>query len=273
MLKRAVGLLMGLLMLAGTAIPALAAEPEESAPAYTVIVNEKSAAASSAGVLDGTLYVSLCTTALALRPDADVDCKDDQMFFTAEDFTLSAAAGAGYLVVNGRYLYLPHGVRMDETGADLMVPADTLAYALGAALTQDDKARTVQFTLTGEAKPLASGDTYYDAAQVDLLARVIRNESGSEPLAGQIAVGNVLLNRVASPIFPNTLAEVIAQPGQFPGTTVHPPTESSIIAAKLCLDGAVVLPKAYWFNRAGLSCWASRNKTLVATIGGHAFYG
>ena len=57
------------------------------------------------------------------------------------------------------------------------------------------------------------------------------------------------------------------------GTIYDAPRDSSILAAKLCLEGAMVLPNAYWFNGVGRSCWASRNKECIAVIGGHAFYG
>lgn len=48
-----------------------------------------------------------------------------------------------------------------------------------------------------------------------LLAAIIHCEANGEPYEGQVAVGAVILNRVASPIFPNTIAEVIYQKSQF----------------------------------------------------------
>ena len=48
-----------------------------------------------------------------------------------------------------------------------------------------------------------------------LLAAIIHTEARGEPLIGQIAVGNVIMNRVADPRFPNTIEEVIRQPRQF----------------------------------------------------------
>ena len=51
--------------------------------------------------------------------------------------------------------------------------------------------------------------------QLDLLARIIWLEARGEPFEGQVAVGAVVLNRVASPDFPGSVAEVLAQPGQF----------------------------------------------------------
>ena len=52
-----------------------------------------------------------------------------------------------------------------------------------------------------------------------LLSKIIYAEAGSEWLSDgwKMSVGEVVLNRVASPEFPNTIAEVLAQPGQYYG--------------------------------------------------------
>ncbi len=48
-----------------------------------------------------------------------------------------------------------------------------------------------------------------------LLARLVEAEAGNQPFVGQVAVAAVVLNRLAEPGFPKTLAHVIDQPGQF----------------------------------------------------------
>ena len=120
--------------------------------------------------------------------------------------------------------------------------------------------------LTVEGKP-------YDDETLDLIAKVITHESGNQPLEGKMAVGNVILNRVNSPSFGSTVYEVIFSPNQFPGATNATPNAESILAARLVLEGANVVPEALYFNGVGKPCWASRNKRLIKTIGGHSFYG
>ena len=95
-----------------------------------------------------------------------------------------------------------------------------------------------------------------------------------------MAVANVVLNRVSNPIFPNSIQGVLAQKNQFStykgGKLANrTPNEGSIIAAKLVLDGGVVeeVESALWFDSKCGNSWAARNKTLMATIGGHKFYG
>ncbi len=93
-----------------------------------------------------------------------------------------------------------------------------------------------------------------------------------------MSVGNVVMNRVANPIFPDTIEGVLAQKNQFSpykgGRLANrTPNASSIIAAKLVLDGGVVeeTEGALYFDSTARS-WASRNKTCIAVIGNHYFY-
>ena len=57
------------------------------------------------------------------------------------------------------------------------------------------------------------------ADDVNLLARVINAEARGEPYLGQVAVGAVIMNRVESAEFPNTITGVIYQKGQFSSVT------------------------------------------------------
>ena len=265
MKKRMFGIILCLAMTLGAG--AYAAEtPDCSAPVTVDGVTMENFVAEG---YSRTTYVSMYGVTLALRPDAVITWEDNQMVARAEDFTLSARVGEPYLVVNGRYLYIPDRVKSDAAG-DTLVPTRTIAAALGATVTWDNDLGVV---FTGGGAPLVSGDEFYNADDLDLLSRVIMHESGNQPLRGKISVGNVILNRVASPIYPNTVYAVIFEPHQFPGATDATPSAECILAAKLAMDGAQVVPGALYFNRADSSSWASRNKTYITAIGGHAFYG
>ena len=139
--------------------------------------------------------------------------------------------------------------------------------------TQAEQARNEKIEALGLA---------YDPVTFDdllLLSRVIYRESGNQSLEGQMAVGNVVLNRVADPAFPDTVEGVLAQKNQFSTyksgvLRKTEPSAKSIIAAKLVLDGGVVKETrgALFFDCTNNS-WAARNKQLIATFGDHNFYG
>ena len=121
----------------------------------------------------------------------------------------------------------------------------------------------------------------YDAVDLYWLSRVISAESRGESLAGQMAVGNVVLNRVESREFPNTIPGVIfdrVDGVQFEpvsnGTIYQAPTAQSVEAARRVLDGEVVLSDALYFYAPALSqgVWINANRTYHTTIGCHRFY-
>ena len=265
MKKRFFCLLIGLVLVYG--ISGLACAAEEERQTVEVTLDGERVADLSAVMYGWTSYVSFEEGVKMLRPEAEVTVENGTLYASAEDFVMMAAAGASYVTVNDRFLYVADQVKANEDGKPL-VPTRILAQALGAGIQWTGR---VEFTSGGS--PLSAENIPYDEETLELLARVITHESGNQPLEGKMAVGNVILNRVNNSRFPNTVSEVIYQKNQFPGATTMEPNEESILAARLCLEGANVVPDAYYFNGVGKSCWASRNKPLVKVIDGHAFYG
>lgn len=112
----------------------------------------------------------------------------------------------------------------------------------------------------------------------ELLARLINGEARGEKYQGQVAVGAVILNRVNSPQFPNTISAVIYQKGQFScitdGQFDKKIEENSTVykAAKEAISGADPSNGAlYFYNpKTAKSKWLFSLKT-VATIGNHRF--
>ena len=248
-------------------------ERQVEASGMDVRVNGVSIAGqASLQVVEETTYISLRAMTEALYPDAQVTWSGGTVSVTAQGLTLTAKTGERYLAANGRYLYVPEGIRV-QNGVTL-VPLTVLAKALGATVTRDTV--TGALLIASGSGPIQSGETYYDSDAVYWLSHIINAESGNQPLEGKIAVGTVILNRVASPAYPNTIYGVIFQKNQFSpassGSIYRQPNSESVIAAKLCLDGAREAEGCLYFNAVGLNCWASRNRTLVTTIGNHSFY-
>ena len=95
-------------------------------------------------------------------------------------------------------------------------------------------------------------------------------------------MGNVVLNRVNSGQFPNTVKEVVFDRKygvQFEpvsnGTIYDRPTDSAVLAAKLCLEGAAPVGDSLYFYAPALSAgtWISTSRAYYGTIGCHKFYG
>ena len=243
----------------------------------TLTVNGQPVPADVAKTYRGdTTYVALVPMSECL--DSTIQSKWDAGTRTAtvhnDKLVLTAKAGDLYLTVNGRYLYTPEGIQIEN--GKIMVPLSALVKAFDGSLTWNGTTGMTAVTRgSGAAK---SGDQYYNADDLFWLSRVIYTESGNQPLEGKMAVGNVVMNRVNHPSFPGTIEGVLAQKNQF--TTYwsghiarSTPNAESVIAAKLVLDGGVVeeVKNALYFDSAANS-WASRNRTCVAVIGGHRFY-
>ena len=84
-------------------------------------------------------------------------------------------------------------------------------------------------------------ETKYTEYDFELLARVIEAEAGGESDYHKLCVGTVVMNRVASDKYPDTIEGVIYQPGQYQCVTNShinkEPSESSYEAAESILDG------------------------------------
>lgn len=191
-----------------------------------------------------------------------------------DTLTMTVVEGEEYVVANGRYLYVKDGVAALD-GA-VAVPVRILGKVFGAAVWYDAETEQVHLTSAQQPGYLTDGEDFYDAEDLYWLTRVIYCESGNQPLAGKVAVGNVVMNRVADPSFPDTVYDVLFQKNQFYNDESklrkRTPNEESAIAAMLAMDGGKALDDVLFFNRVGLSCYASKHRTFVATIGGHSFY-
>ncbi|GAA0350065.1 cell wall hydrolase [Bacillus horti] len=119
--------------------------------------------------------------------------------------------------------------------------------------------------------------TPLSAEDVNLLAKIIFIEAGYEAYEGQIAVGNVIMNRVAHSSFPDTIRDVIYHPGQFPpahnGTFEQTvPSDTAVNAAREVLGGKEYARGAlYFFNPNVTRHSFFTSKEVIATFGNHRF--
>ena len=122
----------------------------------------------------------------------------------------------------------------------------------------------------------SSGYGGYTANEFNLLARIISAEARGEPYEGQVAVGAVILNRVAHPSFPNTLAGVIYQPGAFSclndGGVNAAVADSAYNAARDAINGWDPSGGAiYYYNPVKSTNQWIFSRPVIVTIGEHRF--
>lgn len=137
---------------------------------------------------------------------------------------------------------------------------------------------TVLSILTIKIKNVEAASYSNGTSDVQLLARAINGEARGEPYEGQVAVGAVILNRVKSSSFPNTIAGVIYEPGAFTavsdGQINVPIAENSTIvkAARDALNGWDPSGGAlYYFNPSTATNKWIWSRPLIKTIGKHRF--
>ena len=120
---------------------------------------------------------------------------------------------------------------VSQTSKSIDATAGQISDAEAAALAYEQKIKeqeenisVLKAKLAEEIRmaELAAQSSWRDISEVSfgegdryLLANLIYCEAGAEPYAGQVAVGSVVMNRVLSSVYPNTVTGVIYQSGQF----------------------------------------------------------
>ncbi len=234
-------------------------------------------------VLDGILiesktYVSLVDFGQAVDSGSQLLSSQNGVHtISARGITVSAAFWNYYIEANGRCFYTETACRMID--GKLYVPIRPLAYVFNVDVEWHDATRSV--TLRDRGGVCAPADRVYADGAVLWLSRIIYAESRGEPLLGKIAVGNVVMNRVRSPLYPNTIYSVIFDRKygtQFTpvanGTIYNNPTNDCIRAAKMVLEGTSLSKDILFFMnpRIATSNWISKNREFAFSIGNHDFY-
>ena len=181
----------------------------------------------------------------------------------AAQFPLAPAAAIRLIAVSA-----PADELIVVPAADNTAIAETAAPADLAAVP---RAPTLSAMVARHAAATAYGDR-------ECLARAVYFEARGEPLEGQLAVAQVILNRVASGRFSSTVCGVIAQRGQFSFDRSRLPVEgrdwrvAKAIAAIAATAGwDIVAPRATAFHATRINAsWTTMRK--VGTIGNHVFY-
>ena len=224
---------------------------------------------------------------------------NDYLIFGAEAEALMAEVGSLKATINtdslrvrkepseeaGVYKLVKTGEVMDaieekDGWVAVQVDEETIGYVSAEYVTVEfttDHGKTIKEIEDEErAKELKKltknqGAVPTSVSDVTLLAALIQAEAGGQPYEGKLAVGAVVMNRVRSPGYPNTILGVITAPGQFPpatngrvaGIVARGPSASCIQAAEAAVAGQTTVGGATHFNRVG--------SHAGIVIGGHVF--
>jgi len=139
-----------------------------------------------------------------------------------------------------------------------------------------DTAAALGVSLTSSGSTSSASSVAIISSDHRLLSRLVYAEARGEPYKGMVAVAAVVLNRVKSSSFPNTISGVIYQKGAFScvsnGSINSTPNNQSIRAALDAMNGWDPTGGClYFYNPAGTSDRWIRTRTIQTVIGNHKF--
>lgn len=256
--------------------------PASAATAVRVTVNGRSVTSGKARIVNSTTYVPFRAFANEVRADSSVTWRASTRTATMKSgsTTVSAAVGKSYLTLNGSTV--SSNAKNLLIGGTLFVPVRPMAKALGYSVSWDARSFTAALTKQSSDGNTSGGSTgSYSDEDLYWLSRIIEAEAGGESYKGKLAVGTVIMNRVRSSYYPNTVYGVIFDRRngvQFTPTAngyiYKAPSQSSIKAAKEVLNGYRISGNIQYFVNPSLASdkWFRNNLTYVCTIGSHVFY-
>ncbi len=174
---------------------------------------------------------------------------------------------------------------------DASYVADDMTKTIGMVFRASSGQRVVDYCMLEQPVKFVqkAPDLKYELSQedYDILLRIVEAEAGGEDEDGKLLVANVVLNRVNSEHFPDTISEVVLQESK--GVTQFSPvasgsiwkvevSEETLTAVERALTGEDISKGALYFAARKYADkenmrWFDENLTLLFQHGGHEFYG
>jgi len=226
--------------------------------------------------LEGRIYIPLRHAAQFLHAEVEWDATTDSAYLTHKEPYLVQEEDT-ILSISERYGIEPRLLvernQLEDREAMIGYPIKYIIPDIMAEKIEEPEEQPVAEDLASEAV-VAS---LYSDEDMLLLAKITMVEAGYEPYEGQLAVANVILNRVEDPRFPDTIRDVIYAPSQFP--PAHnglldraEPNESVWEAVKAAVEGENNVKDAVYFHNPDVSSGGFWDRlTKVAEIGNHRF--
>jgi len=245
-------------------------------------------------IKNGTTYVPIRFVSEALNADKIIWNEKSKAVLIAKDSTqISLIINKNYAYVNNTYTPLDSNAIISKGrtfvplrfisncfGANVEWNQDTNTVYINTSSYNDDTTSRSGTTSSRNDKNTNSIENYTED-ELYWLSRIIEAEAAGESFKGKIAVGEVILNRVESADFPNTIWGVIFDNKfgvQFEptsnGTIYNNPSTDSINAAKTALSGSNYVGNCLYFLNPTIaeSKWIVNNREFFTTIGQHDFY-
>ncbi len=216
-----------------------------------------------------TLVATSLTSGLRIRSEAGTDSK--VLKTVGEGTKMDAIEGSETQDEEGaQWIQIQYAE--EKTG---FVSAEyvSVQFELGEAMTMEEiKKKEAEEKREKLKQQLAAFQA--NGNEVALLAALIQAEGGGQPYDGQVAIGAVVMNRVKSGRYPNSIAEVIYAPGQFGvvrngsiARYLGSAKASCMQAAQEAINGYTTIGSYTHFRRAGT---VATEDSIV--IGSHVFY-
>lgn len=227
-------------------------------------------------VKDNTYYAPVRAFAEAVGLSYVYTSSTKTATISGKGLVMTVGNGCYVSYANGRALFSPLPAVIMGDGR-LYAPLSVLLKAVSLNSTL----RYGRMEISGTPRAITPASSYYRSDEVLWLARIIHAESQGESLLGQIAVGNIVMNRVAHRDYPNTIYSVIFDRKygvQFSpilnGTIYNTPSYNSTLAAKIVLEGYKIDTGILFFlePRLSTSSWIPKHREYAFTIGNHDFY-
>lgn len=259
---------------------AFASTPDKHIPIDIIVNGSYIKTDAEAFIEFDTTFVPVRFVSKALGADnIDWDAGKKCVTITKDSTKIVLYENKADAYVNGNKVTLSKSARIED--GRLFVPVRFISESFGAHVSWDEDFYNVKISLAGESVDSSLVHQSYTTDEVFWLARIIHAESEGEPAMGKIGVGNVILNRVRSSDFPDTIYNVIFDRNhgvQFEpimnGTIYNTPSDESIISSKRALRGEnTVGGSLYFLNpKTATNSWITNNRKYYKTINNHDFY-
>ena len=246
----------------------------------SIYVNDKEIYTDSGAYIEnGTTYIPIRAISNGMGiEDVSWDGKNRKATvkgYSKQEFYI----GKDYAYVNGEKIKMP--AKAVIKNGRTMIPLRFFAENSDADVEWDNVLYAVKVNKDGISVPTKYRANSYTSGDVMWLSRIVHAESAGEPVNGQIAVANVVLNRVKSADYPSTIYGVIFDRNygvQFQpvanGTIYNNPSKVSVYAAKRAVDGENHVGDCLYFLNESIATnfWIVNNRKYYTTIHNHSFY-